>query len=66
VAHGTRASQNYRSYCFQGAGQPGYRLLGAVVEGRQGSVFFKFTGPAKTVAQNQSAFEKMLSTLNAQ
>jgi len=48
----------------QGAPKPGYRLLGAVVEGPQGSVFFKFTGPAKTVAQNQPAFEKMLSTLS--
>jgi hypothetical protein len=50
----------------QGPPKAGYRLLGAVVEGPQGSVFFKFTGPAKTVAQNQSLFEKMLSTLNIQ
>jgi hypothetical protein len=50
----------------QGSPKAGYRLLGAVVEGPQGSVFFKFTGPAKTVAQNQSLFEKMLSTLNTQ
>ncbi len=45
---------------------PGYRLLGAIVEGPQGSVFFKFTGPAKTVAQNQSAFSKMLDSLSTQ
>ena len=50
----------------QGAPKAGYRLLGAVVEGPQGSVFFKFTGPAKTVAQNQRAFEQMLSTLSPQ
>ncbi|HEV2689575.1 MAG TPA: hypothetical protein VGV35_13525, partial [Bryobacteraceae bacterium] len=49
-----------------GAPKPGYRLLGAVAEGPQGSIFFKFTGPVKTVAQNQAAFEKMLSTLSAQ
>jgi hypothetical protein len=48
----------------QGPPKPGYRLLGAVVEGPQGSVFFKFTGPSKTVAQNQAAFEKLLSTLS--
>ena len=50
------------------AGPPkqSYRLLGAIVEGAQGSIFFKFTGPAKTVAQNQAAFEKILSTLNTQ
>src|ERR1051326_2129550 len=28
--------------------KPDYRLLGAIVEGPQGTVFFKFTGPAKT------------------
>jgi len=44
----------------------GYRLLGAIVEGPQGSVFFKCTGPAKTVGQNQQAFEKMLDSLTPQ
>lgn len=42
---------------------PGYRLLGAIVEGPDGSVFFKFTGPGKTVAENQAAFEKMIASL---
>jgi hypothetical protein len=50
----------------QGAPKPGYRLLGAIVEGSQGSIFFKFTGPSKTIAQNQAAFEKMLATLMPQ
>ena len=49
-----------------GKPMPGYRLLGAIVEGPQGSIFFKFTGPAKTVAQNQSAFFKMLDSLSQQ
>ena len=40
--------------------KPSYRLLGAIVEGPQGAVFFKFTGPAKTVAAGQAAFDKML------
>ena len=48
------------------APMPGYRLLGAIVEGPQGSVFFKFTGPAKAVAQNQAAFEKMLASISPQ
>jgi len=42
---------------------PGFRLLGAIVEGPQGSIFFKFTGPAKTMAANQAAFDKMLASL---
>ena len=49
-----------------GAPKAGYRLLGAIVEGPQGSVFFKFTGPAKTVAQNQTAFDQMLASLGRQ
>ncbi len=43
--------------------KPGYRLLGAIVDGPQGPVFFKFTGPAKTVAANRAAFEAMLASL---
>jgi len=46
-----------------GAPKAGYRLLGAIIEGPQGTVFFKFTGPAKTVGQNQAAFDKMLTSL---
>jgi hypothetical protein len=46
-----------------GAPKPGYRLLGAIVEGPQGAVFFKFTGPAKTVAANQPAFESTIRSV---
>ena len=46
-----------------GAPVPGYRLLAAIAEGPQGSVFFKFTGPAKIVAANQAGFDKMLESL---
>ena len=49
-----------------GKPMPGYRLLGAIVEGSQGSVFFKFAGPAKTVAQNKSAFSQMLDSIGPQ
>jgi hypothetical protein len=41
----------------------GYRMLGAVVEGPQGSIFFKFVGPAKAVAANQAPFDKMIASL---
>ena len=49
-----------------GAPKTGYRLLGAIIEGPQGTVFFKFTGPGKTVGQSQAGFDKMLSTLSPQ
>jgi hypothetical protein len=43
--------------------KPGYRLLGAIVEGSQGSIFFKFTAPAKTVVANQKAFDQMIGSV---
>jgi hypothetical protein len=41
----------------------GYRLLGAIAEGRGGNVFFKLTGPSKTIAAQQAAFDQMLSSI---
>ena len=75
TAHGLKMTSVDVSGAYTGMGGPmaqpgkplpGYRLLGAIVEGPQGSVFFKFTGPAKTVGQNQSAFFKMLDSLSQQ
>jgi len=43
--------------------KPGFMLLGAIVEGPNGSVFFKFTGPEKTVKAAERDFEAMLSSL---
>jgi hypothetical protein len=42
---------------------PGYRLLGAIVEAPGGTVFFKFTGPAKTVREHQSSFNQLLASI---
>jgi hypothetical protein len=44
------------------ASKPGYRLLGAIVEGPEGTVFVKFTGPSKTVAANQQKFEQLIAS----
>ena len=41
----------------------GYRLLGAIAEGPRGNVFFKLTGPAKTTAAQQAAFDQMLGSI---
>jgi len=46
-----------------GPAVPGYRMLGAIVEGPQGSIFIKFTGPARTIAANRMAFNRMLESL---
>jgi hypothetical protein len=47
-----------------GAAKSGYRMLGAIVEGPGGNVFFKFTGPAKTIAANQPKFELLLGSVS--
>jgi hypothetical protein len=41
----------------------GYRLIGAIVEGPGGNVFFKLTGPAKTIAAQQKNFELLLASI---
>jgi len=46
-----------------GASKPSYRMLGAIVEGPEGDIFFKLTGPAKTVAAAQNEFQAMLKSL---
>ena len=40
--------------------KPGYRMLGAIVEAPQGSVFFKFTAPEKVIATHEAAFKQMI------
>ena len=42
---------------------PGYRLLGAIVEGPGGMVFFKMTGPAKTIAGHEKSFNQLLASI---
>ncbi len=39
-----------------------YRLLGAIVENTGGNVFLKFTGPASTIAANQTKFDQLLES----
>lgn len=46
-----------------GRAVPGYRLLGAVIEGPGGNnLFVKFAGPAKTVAANEKQFNALLAS----
>jgi hypothetical protein len=44
----------------------GFRMVGSIVEAPEGNVFFKLTGPAKTVAAAQAAFQKLLASLKKQ
>jgi len=40
-----------------------YRLLGAIVEGPEGMVFFKFVGPAKTIGEAEGEFNAMIASM---
>lgn len=56
VAHGMMSGQS-------AAPESNTTLLGAICEGPNGSLFFKFTGPEKTVSAAESEFDGMLKTL---
>ena len=43
--------------------KPGCRLLGAIVAGPGGNVFFKLTGPEETVSSAENSFRKLLDGL---
>jgi hypothetical protein len=49
-----------------GSPKSGFKLIGAIVEGPQGNVFFKLTGPAKTVDASSAGFQKMLQSMRKQ
>jgi len=47
----------------QKTSKPGWALLGAIVEGGDGPVFFKLVGPKKTVEAARAKLDKLLATL---
>ena len=49
LAAGPMAPSNVR--------KPGFRMLGAIVEGPQGAVFFKFTGPQRQSPRGRALFK---------
>jgi hypothetical protein len=46
--------------------EEGYRLMGAIVEGPEGSVFFKCTGPKDAMTAAKPGFDDLLSSLHRQ
>lgn len=44
----------------------GYKLIGAIAEGPQGAVFFKFTGPEATVRKAEPQFMNMVQSIRRQ
>ncbi len=41
--------------------KPGYALLGAIIESKEGAIFAKFTGPKATVSAHTAAFKNMIT-----
>jgi len=56
-------SGTFASSMGGGGPQEGYRLLGAIVTGPRGPIFFKLLGPAATVASAEDAFDALLESL---
>jgi hypothetical protein len=50
----------------QGTPKPGYRMLAAIVQGKDAPVFFKLTAPKKTADGAEAAFWKMIESLKKQ
>jgi len=50
----------------QATPKAGYRMLAAMAEGSQGTVFFKFTAPKKTTDAAESQFHGMIESLKKQ
>jgi hypothetical protein len=43
--------------------KPGYRMLGAIVEGPEGAVFFKLTGPQRTIQAARASFDALIGSV---
>lgn len=65
--HLVDASGTFNAGAMMGGGQaqPGWRLLGAIVETPAGNFFFKVTGPSKTITAHEGGFESFVSSLRA-
>ena len=50
----------------QRSARPGYRLLGAVLEGPQGPWFFKLVGPEKTISRWADSFRQFIASAKSQ
>ena len=61
---GTYKSGGMRPMGGGGEAKPGYRLVGAVVEGPQGSLFFKLTGPVATAREMEKGLMAMLGSVS--
>jgi hypothetical protein len=72
IVRGIRITMVDSSGAYTGMGGPmaggakpvsGYRLVGAIAEGPGGNVFFKLTGPEKTIAAERQRFDQLLSSI---
>lgn len=48
------------------ASRPNYGLLGAVIEGPQGNIYWRFTGPEPLITANLALFNKIIDSVKPQ
>ena len=63
--HGTYLAPSGPAMQSQGK-KPGYSLVGVIVAAPEGSVFFKLTGPSRTVAAARPAFDALIGSIKKQ
>jgi hypothetical protein len=61
--NGTYSAGSMMPGMSAGEDKPGYRMWGAVVEGKGGPWFFKATGPQKSMQEADPAFDNIVSSL---
>ncbi len=72
TAHGLPVTTIDVSGAYSGMAGPGvapvaaqgYQASGAIIEGPGGTVFIKYTGPAKKMAANQKKFQQMVESFD--
>ena len=40
-----------------------FHLLAAIIEGPEGAVFFKFTGPKQTILDHRAGFDELINSV---
>jgi hypothetical protein len=68
VVHMVSVDGTYNAGSMGGGGGPaeGYRMVGAIVEGPQGSVFFKLTGPLETAQAMEAGLRDLVQSFQNQ
>lgn len=59
-------SGTYKDLRKPGVDYKDYRMLGTIIETKEGNLFIKFYGPKRTIAQHEKAFRQMIEGIKAE